>query len=955
MKKRARIVLLAMFFSVGLSEAYAENLLEILTPDRLTTMTYQMLDDGRLLVSVVDSDGNPVKGLNLEDFAIKKGLRKARLLSVEPLETSEDIGLNMILVVDNSVSMKDRKAIEPLLNAIEEFFKILRPIDGVHVVVFDQKGAQTKDQWQLHTKTLRTNDVTELRRFFHESFDKGLSDKTFLHEAIFAGVKIAQAMTEKQNKLLVVFSDGEDINSAFDSSVVEAEAAKVQNLKVYAIDYMQAQTMDPFLKTFTESHSGRIWKASSAKELLPIFKEFSTTLRHQYVMAYRFLDPPKGSLNLGPADLHFETISMIDGALVGNMVFFETGKSEIPESYILFSDRTEALDFYANQPETALERYHHVLNYVGKHLAENSLIQVCIVGCNAADGMEKDNVELSEKRAEAVKTYLTEVWGIETQRITIEARNLPERPAPQDVLGGRAENQRVEILYKDLAVPVAASGDFIAEVNGIQEIQVQPDIVAEYGIAQWELTLYADDELLKTLKGTNDLQASYVFTLDDLGRQRLAAAQKLEARIKVVDIHGDAHDTVTASPIVVSTKPVIHELIPPPHGILVMEPANITIEELTTIDSSPLLNYVFFETGESEIHERYKLFSNQGDTKTFDENNLRGSMEKYLHVLNILGKRLQTWPDTHLTLVGCNSNYGVEKGKKDLSRSRAEAVRAYLKYLWGVDTLRIDIKSRNRPKAASTNRIAEGRAENQRVEMYSDSPQILDTTNSTYVQEISDAKTIEIVPDISAGYGIKEWKIVLKGDGMLVDTLASGTGDLESMYAFDLKSIGLGRLGLYENILAEITIKDEKDQVVTVISPSASMKFIKRKERLSQKMGYKVLEKYALILFDYDSSEIKGRNRIIVDRIIERLQALPGTVVSIVGHTDNIGKEEYNLLLSERRAKAVYKQMLEAGMTAGENVTYEGAGPKDPLFDNSLPEGRALNRTVTVSLMYEKK
>ena len=165
-----------------------------------------------------------------------------------------------------------------------------------------------------------------------------------------------------------------------------------------------------------------------------------------------------------------------------------------------------------------------------------------------------------------------------------------------------------------------------------------------------------------------------------------------------------------------------------------MEPAKITIEELTTIDSAPLLNYVFFDTGESELDERYRLFASQADTTSFDESNLKGSMEKYLHVLNILGARLKRFPDTHLTIVGCNSNYGDEKGRTDLSRSRAEAVRAYLKYIWGVEGSRVDVETRNLPQAASTNRIVEGRAENQRVEMYSDAPEILDTTKSTYVQ-----------------------------------------------------------------------------------------------------------------------------------------------------------------------------------------------------------------------------
>jgi outer membrane protein OmpA-like peptidoglycan-associated protein len=135
---------------------------------------------------------------------------------------------------------------------------------------------------------------------------------------------------------------------------------------------------------------------------------------------------------------------------------------------------------------------------------------------------------------------------------------------------------------------------------------------------------------------------------------------------------------------------------------------------------------------------------------------------------------------------------------------------------------------------------------------------------------------------------------------------------------------------------------------------SSPIRFIKREERQSQRQGYRVLEKYALILFDFDSSEIKERNKIIMDRILERVQKVPTARIRIVGHTDIIGKEAYNLDLSRRRAEAAYRQFMADGSVPAENITYEGVGQMDPLYENELPEGRALNRTVTVTLEYEQ-
>jgi len=119
-------------------------------------------------------------------------------------------------------------------------------------------------------------------------------------------------------------------------------------------------------------------------------------------------------------------------------------------------------------------------------------------------------------------------------------------------------------------------------------------------------------------------------------------------------------------------------------------------------------------------------------------------------------------------------------------------------------------------------------------------------------------------------------------------------------------------------------------------------------------MGYRVLEKYALILFDFNSAEVKAHNKIVMDRIIKRISEVPSASVTIVGHTDSIGNEFYNLDLSQRRAKAAYDLILAGGRAKGGSIAHEGAGPHDPLFDNNLPEGRALNRTVTVTLEYEQ-
>ena len=146
---------------------------------------------------------------------------------------------------------------------------------------------------------------------------------------------------------------------------------------------------------------------------------------------------------------------------------------------------------------------------------------------------------------------------------------------------------------------------------------------------------------------------------------------------------------------------------------------------------------------------------------------------------------------------------------------------------------------------------------------------------------------------------------------------------------------------------------DITGQSFTTNTADTSIKYIKRVERKAQKLEYKVIEKYALILFDYDSDEIKAQNTTVIDRVVKRIKELPEAKVTIVGQTDIIGKEGYNVLLSERRAKAVYQNVIDSDIPSPERIVFIGNGPYNPPYDNATAEGRSFNRTVTIAIEYE--
>jgi outer membrane protein OmpA-like peptidoglycan-associated protein len=950
MKKVVLSLVVLVLWGLFFDNCFASNDIKVVAKRHDARLDYSTIEDGKLLVSVTDTEGKPIRGLGADDFVVGRGIQKARIISTNPLENVKDIPLNIVLVVDNSFSMKERQAIKPLLSALDEFFKTVRPIDNIHLVVFDDHPATSVNNIGLHAKTFSSSNRSTLGQFLNQAYGKDLTGKTYLYEAMAAGIDIIGRMPEKDHKFLVVFSDGEDLNSDIPASMLESLASGLKNFEAFCVDYMPGSKTDRFLESFAETHGGRIWKAISASELRPIFQAFTTTMLYRYLITYKILDP----ITVEPNELDFDILTMVDGSPVKNYLFFETGRHDIPEKYIVFEDRSQATSFDKASLSNSMEKYLNILNLIGQDLVHKPSARIKIIGCNSDVGLEKNHLELSRQRAIAVKSYLNKIWQINDSRMSVEARNLPQNATPAELVGAKPENQRVEIVYDTVEMQSGVGNGFVLETNGTTEIHINTNIFIEAGFSAWQLNIAGDDRPIKTLTGKDDIKPLYRFSLRELDMARLPTFNTLLVNARLTDANGKTHETSNVSlPITVTRKNWVDELVRPPHGSITLEPKTLTIEELTTIDSSPFLNYIYFDEDRSDIPGKYVVLKNQTETKSFDERKLKDTMEKHYNVLNIIGQRMLGHPDTRIRIVGCNSNQGAERGKMDLSRSRAEAVKAYLRYIWGIDPSRMDIEARNLPAVASTGSLSEGRAENQRVEIYSDSPALLDVVKSTYVQAICDAEWFRILPEIQAGYQIARWSIVLSGDGGVIGSL-EGEGDLEPVYALELKEIDLQSLSSSKTVAAGIEVADRKGGTLAAAAES-SVRLIRREERLAQKEGYRVLEKYALILFDFNSSDIKEHNKEIVDRIVSRIKEIPSATVHIVGHTDTIGNEEYNLALSKKRAKAAYDQILAGGVPAGENISYEGIGPHDPLFDNDLPEGRALNRTVTVTLEYELK
>ncbi len=86
-------------------------------------------------------------------------------------------------------------------------------------------------------------------------------------------------------------------------------------------------------------------------------------------------------------------------------------------------------------------------------------------------------------------------------------------------------------------------------------------------------------------------------------------------------------------------------------------------------------------------------------------------------------------------------------------------------------------------------------------------------------------------------------------------------------------------------------------------------------------------------LFAFDSAELSGKGRARLDEVVASLGARMGAVsLTVVGFTDRIGSDAYNLRLSQRRANAVRDYLVARGVPAG-SVRAEGQGSAHPLVE----------------------
>lgn len=196
-----------------------------------------------------------------------------------------------------------------------------------------------------------------------------------------------------------------------------------------------------------------------------------------------------------------------------NYVFFEQESSDIAPRYRTLSP-TEARSFDVNKLHgaDALATYYDLLNVVGRRMTLVPNAKITLTGTNSGVGAERDNIALSTKRAESVRSYLASVWGIADDRIDVRARNLPEVPSDTMHTEAAQENSRVEISATDPSILDAVTTEDTVRTVSPPLVRFIPSVRSEAGVGSWQITARQGASTVASFSGSGSVPPTVDWT-----------------------------------------------------------------------------------------------------------------------------------------------------------------------------------------------------------------------------------------------------------------------------------------------------------------------------------------------------------------------------------------------------------------------------------------------------------
>ncbi len=195
--------------------------------------------------------------------------------------------------------------------------------------------------------------------------------------------------------------------------------------------------------------------------------------------------------------------------------------------------------------------------------------------------------------------------------------------------------------------------------------------------------------------------------------------------------------------------------------------------------------------------------------------------------------------------------------------------------------------------------------------------------------------------------GLAWWNISILNESGLLFKNFRGKGNIPKHLKWD----GVGDNGELVESASDYDVQFTAVDTAGNISETASDKISVDILVVVTERGLKM--RVSNIEFAFGSSTLRKRGTKILDRVYEILEKYRSYDVVVEGHTDDIGNEEYNLKLSEKRAQAVKNYLTQKG-TGESRLKYVGMGESLPFYPNTSDENRRRNRRVEFLLIKDK-
>lgn len=375
-------------------------------------------------------------------------------------------------------------------------------------------------------------------------------------------------------------------------------------------------------------------------------------------------------------------------------------------------------------------------------------------------------------------------------------------------------------------------------------------------------------------------------------------------------------------------------------------PATIVkVEDTRYQEYFPLVPYIFFEENSSKVAENTQILSSRTEAGAFDPKNLpMDALDINKRTLDIVGYRLRNNPRADLTVTGTTDGTQLERNNKQLPLERANFVKEYLVKNWEINEQRINIRTTQTPSKPSTSAVPDGVAENRRAELSSSNPEILaPILIEGENQRIAEPSQIQFIPYANVQDSITFWEIDVYQGGNLLKRY-NGSGQPKPLHWYiKPNDLAANNVPIDYTLIVE-TINGKKYKA----SGSLPTEYFSHSKKKAEELSDVTITKFSLVLFDFDKADVSAQDREVINKLV-----LPNikfnSTVKIYGYTDRIGDDEYNLRLATRRAEAV-KSIIQSQRKDVKIETY-GVGERQLLFDNDVPTGRHLSRTVQIVIV----